>query len=71
MAGIESKAIRGTEGFFHLTEPVFSPDGHSIVFHTGSDQTFKRIPVTGGRDENMPLSVSSQPELGSGGHPVH
>ncbi|MEO8370167.1 MAG: protein kinase [Candidatus Solibacter sp.] len=48
MAGGESKPIRGTEGFFNLTEPVFSPDGQAIAFHTGSDQTIKRVPVTGG-----------------------
>lgn len=48
MAGTESKPIRGTEGFFHVTEPVFSPDGQAIAFHTGSDQTIKRVPVTGG-----------------------
>ncbi|MBZ5620472.1 MAG: serine/threonine-protein kinase [Acidobacteriia bacterium] len=48
MAGRESKPIRGTEGFFNLTEPVFSPDGQSIAFHTGSDHTIKKVPVTGG-----------------------
>ena len=48
IGGLESKVIRGTEGFFHITEPVFSPDGRSIAFHTSSDQALKRIPVTGG-----------------------
>ena len=48
MSGREAKVIRGTEGLFNLTEPVFSPDGQSIAFHTGSDQTIKRIPVSGG-----------------------
>jgi len=46
--GARSKIIRGTEGYFNLTEPVFSPDGQSIAFHTSGDQTLKRIPVTGG-----------------------
>jgi serine/threonine-protein kinase len=48
IAGLESKVIRGTEGYFNMTEPVFSPDGRSIAFHTGSDQTLKRILMTGG-----------------------
>ena len=31
-----------------ITNPVFSPDGRSIVYWSGADQTFKRIAVEGG-----------------------
>jgi eukaryotic-like serine/threonine-protein kinase len=48
LSAVEPKIIPGTESFFNLTEPVFSPDGQMIAFHTGTDQTLKRIPVTGG-----------------------
>jgi Tol biopolymer transport system component len=41
-------AVPGTEVRQGLTNPVFSPDGRSIAFWSGADQTFKRIPVEGG-----------------------
>jgi serine/threonine-protein kinase len=41
-------AIAGTEVQQGLTNPVFSPDGRSIAFWSGADQSFKRIPVEGG-----------------------
>ena len=31
-----------------VTEPVFSPDGQSIAFWSGTDRTLKTIPITGG-----------------------
>ena len=48
LTALDFVTIRGTEGYFNITEPVFSPDGKWIAFHTGSDQTIKRIPVEGG-----------------------
>src|SRR5262245_11884166 len=40
--------IAGSDVPQGLTNPVFSPDSKSIVFWSGADQTFKRIPVEGG-----------------------
>ena len=44
----DSKPIQGTEGFRAVADPVFSPDGRSLAFHTVYDQSLKRIAVTGG-----------------------
>lgn len=43
-----SKPIPGTQIGQGITNPVFSPDGKSIAFWSGADQSFKRIPVEGG-----------------------
>jgi serine/threonine-protein kinase len=43
----ESKPIRGAEDNL-ITEPVFSPDGQSIVFCALSDRMVKRVPIAGG-----------------------
>jgi eukaryotic-like serine/threonine-protein kinase len=48
MSSHDVHIIRGTENIFNITEPAFSPDGQSIVFHTSADQTLRRIPVGGG-----------------------
>src|SRR5262249_46246036 len=40
--------IPGTETPRGLTNPAFSPDGRSIAFWSGADQTLKRIPTDGG-----------------------
>ncbi len=45
---LEPKAIAGTEVPQGLRSPVFSPDGQSIVFWSGADNTLKRISVSGG-----------------------
>jgi serine/threonine-protein kinase len=45
---LEAKPIPGTEGFQSVTSPVFSPDGLSLAFYAQSDQTLKRIVVSGG-----------------------
>jgi Tol biopolymer transport system component len=48
MSELEARAIPGTENFAATLNPVFSPDGKSIVFWATSDQTLKKIAVTGG-----------------------
>ena len=48
MSDVEARAIPGTETQIGVTTPVFSPDGRSIGFWSGADQTLKRIAVTGG-----------------------
>ena len=48
LSDFDTQVIRGSEGIFNITEPAFSPDGRSIVFHTTADQTLKKIPVRGG-----------------------
>jgi serine/threonine-protein kinase len=47
MSQLDARTILGTDGQQPL-EPVFSPDGQSIAFATLSDNTIKRIAVTGG-----------------------
>ena len=42
----ESKPIPGVHDI--IGEPVFSPDGQSILFHSNVDQALKRIPIAGG-----------------------
>ena len=51
----EPQAIPGTEIPQGVASPVFSPDGRSIAFLSGVDQTLKRVSVTGG----APTSISS------------
>ena len=48
MSSFDTHIIRGSEDIFNTTEPAFSPDGQSIVFHTTADQTLRRIPASGG-----------------------
>src|SRR4029077_12819301 len=48
LSALDFVTIRGTEGYFNVTEPVFSPDGKWIAFHIGSDQTIRKVPVEGG-----------------------
>jgi Tol biopolymer transport system component len=48
MTDLDAKPIQGTENFGNITEPVFSPDGQSIVFFAAGDSTFKKVAVTGG-----------------------
>jgi Tol biopolymer transport system component len=48
MNEFESRMIPGTNNLGSILDPVFSPDGKSIAFYTTSDQTFKKIGVTGG-----------------------
>ncbi len=48
LSELDAKPIPGTEGFQSVTSPAFSPDGLSLAFFAQSDQTLKRIVVTGG-----------------------
>jgi serine/threonine-protein kinase len=48
MSELEARPIPGTEVWRGVTNPVFSPDGGSIVFWSGVDSSFKKIAVTGG-----------------------
>jgi len=47
MSEPDVKAMPGTERYLGLREPVFSPDGASIVFYALADQTLKMATVTG------------------------
>jgi eukaryotic-like serine/threonine-protein kinase len=49
MAELDAHALSGSE-FTQgaVTELVFSPDGQSIAFWSGTDRTLKTIPITGG-----------------------
>ena len=46
MSQLESKPIQGTDG--DSREPVFSPDGRSVAFYSVSEETLKRVALTGG-----------------------
>src|SRR4029450_11059261 len=48
LSEFEAKPIQGTETLLAVVNPVFSPDGRSIAFYASSDQTLKRIAVSGG-----------------------
>jgi serine/threonine-protein kinase len=52
MSELDVTAIPGTEGY-EASGPVFSPDGRSIAFFTISDQTLKKIAVTGGAAQTL------------------
>jgi serine/threonine-protein kinase len=48
MSSLEAEPVPGSEGFQQVDEPVFSPDGRSIVFFAFGDRALKRIAVAGG-----------------------
>jgi serine/threonine-protein kinase len=49
MAEQEARPISGTDTPTPgITNPVFSPDGQSVAFWSGTDQTLKRIAIIGG-----------------------
>ncbi len=50
MSEIEARAMAGTDG---ASNPVFSPDGQSLVFWTAVDRTLKRIALSGG----VPITI--------------
>jgi serine/threonine-protein kinase len=47
MSDFSSKVVPGSEGAL-ITTPVFSPDGRSIVFYSGTDRAIKRLSTAGG-----------------------
>jgi serine/threonine-protein kinase len=49
----EAKVIPGTETAQGVTNPVFSPDGMSVVYWSGADQTLKRISINGGTAQTL------------------
>jgi serine/threonine-protein kinase len=55
MGDLNERPIAGIDGNSAVVNPVFSPDGRSIVFWSGSDQTLKRIAVAGG----APVTVAT------------
>ena len=55
----EPRLITQAPQNFNVGNPVFSPDGESIAFWSGDDQTLKRIAVTGG--VAMPISHAANP----------
>ena len=48
MSELEARPIPGTENWSGVLNPVFSPDGRSLVFWAQSDKTFKKIALSGG-----------------------
>src|SRR4029079_14454666 len=51
MSDLDVRPIPGSEAFGAVLNPVFSPDGRSIVFLTftgGQDATLRKIALTGG-----------------------
>jgi serine/threonine-protein kinase len=48
LSASEASPIPGADAHGNIGEPVFSPDGQSILFHALGDQTIRRIPVSGG-----------------------
>ncbi len=48
MNELESRPLSGTNLGRDDTTPVFSPDGKSLAFWSGSDLTIKRVPISGG-----------------------
>ena len=67
MSELSPRAIPGTELYQSVTNPVFSPDGRSIAFYAVSDQTVRRIAVTGGTAATvcaaaMPFGMSWGPD---------
>ncbi len=64
---MDAKEIQGTDGYQAVKNPVFSPDGRSVAFHAFSDQTLKKIAVTGGAavticPADLPFGMSWGPD---------
>jgi Tol biopolymer transport system component len=63
MSEWEARPITGSESAAGVTNPVFSPDGKSLIFFENVSQTLKRLPVSGGTPATLcpasnPLGVS-------------
>ena len=53
LAAKDARLVEGPISQGAVTNPVFSPDGKSIAFWSGGDQTLKRVPVTGGTPQTI------------------
>ena len=67
MSALDAHAIPGTEHDQGVSDPVFSPDGRSILFYASDDHTIKRIAVTGGVSQTIcradaPYGISWGPD---------
>src|SRR5262245_35627383 len=65
LAALDATAIPGTEGPQGVLNPLFSPDGRSIVFWSATTNTLKRVNITGGPavtigEANRPFGMSWQ-----------
>jgi serine/threonine-protein kinase len=64
---LDARPIASIDGSYAVINPVFSPDGRSIVFWSGGDQTLKRVGVAGGApvivaNVTNPVGMSWGPE---------
>jgi serine/threonine-protein kinase len=65
---LDAKPLSGGESpGYVLTDPVFSPDGQWIAFHSFGDRSLKKIPITGGTAVSLcsldpPAGVSWGPD---------
>ena len=58
MSELEARLIPGT-GSYEASEPVFSPDGRSIVFFTIAEQALAKVNLTGGAAQILaPVDVT-------------
>ena len=58
MSDLDARLIPGT-GSYEASEPVFSPDGRSIVFFTIAEQALAKVNVTGGAAQILaPVDVT-------------
>jgi Tol biopolymer transport system component len=48
LAGLEPRVIAGSETSTGVLNPVFSPDGQTLTFWNGDDDTLKRLALSGG-----------------------
>jgi len=48
MSGLETREVNGSQVANGILNPVFSPDGQSIAFHSRADNTLKHLAVGGG-----------------------
>ena len=74
MSEFEARPIPGTENTQNLSvsSPTFSPDGKSVAFWSGADQTIKQTAVTGGGAVTIcPATSPYRHDLGRRRHRVH
>jgi serine/threonine-protein kinase len=48
LSDTEPRAVRGTQSTSAILLPAFSPDGDSLAFYVVEDESFRRVPATGG-----------------------